>query len=65
MNFNKSNSSRALLVATSTSAGIVGLLPPASARGNGIARRSDAQTNLVSDISGLAANDRSLTHGSK
>ena len=55
MNCKKSNSSLALLVETSTSIGIVGLAPPASAGGNGIARRSYAQTNLVSDISGLAA----------
>jgi hypothetical protein len=55
MNCNKSNSSLALLVATSTSIGIVGLAPPASAGGNGIVRRSYAQTNLVSDFSGSAA----------
>jgi uncharacterized protein (TIGR03118 family) len=55
MNRKKSIASLALLVATSTSIGIVGLTTPASARGNAIAQRSYAQTNLVSDIPGLAA----------
>ena len=39
------------IVETSTAIGIVGLAPPASAGGNGVARRSYAQTSLVSDIS--------------
>jgi uncharacterized protein (TIGR03118 family) len=55
MNRRKSIASLALLVATSTSIGIVGLATPASAGDNGIAHRSYAQTNLVSDVPGLAA----------
>jgi hypothetical protein len=55
MNRRKSIASLALLVATSTSIGIVGLAIPASAGGNGTAHRSYGQTNLVSDIPGLAA----------
>jgi hypothetical protein len=57
MNCKKSSASLALLVETSTSIGIVGLATPASAGGNSIARRSYGQTNLVSDMSGLAAQD--------
>jgi hypothetical protein len=57
MNRKKSIASLALLVETSTSIGIVGLATPGSAGGNGIARRSYAQTNLASDISGLATKD--------
>ncbi len=55
MNCRKSIASLALLVATSTSIGIVGLATRASAAGNGNAHRSYVQTNLVSDIPGLAA----------
>lgn len=55
MNRKKSIASLALLVATSTSIGIVGLTTPTSAGGSAIAQRSYIQTNLVSDIPGLAA----------
>jgi uncharacterized protein (TIGR03118 family) len=55
MNFRKSIASVALAVATTTSIGIVGFATQASAASNGIAQRSYVQTNLVSDIPGLAA----------
>jgi uncharacterized protein (TIGR03118 family) len=55
MNCRKSIASFALALATTTSIGIVGFATQASARGNGIAQRSYVQTNLVSDIPGLAA----------
>jgi uncharacterized protein (TIGR03118 family) len=44
----------AFVVGASASIGIAGLATPALAGGNGIATRSYAQTNLVSDVPGLA-----------
>jgi hypothetical protein len=45
----------ALVVAVSASIALAGIAAPASADGAGIATRSYMQTNLVSDIPGLAA----------
>src|SRR6202162_830825 len=46
--------SLALLAATFSSLGLLAAASPAPAAGNGIATRSYQQTNLVSDIPGLA-----------
>jgi hypothetical protein len=54
MNRRKSIASFAFVVGASASIGIAGLATPALAGGNGIANRSFVQTNLVSDIPGLA-----------
>ena len=45
----------ALVVAVSAAIVLAGVAAPASAHGGGIATRSYVQTNLVSDIPGLAA----------
>jgi uncharacterized protein (TIGR03118 family) len=55
MNRRNSIASLAFVVGASTSIGIVGLATPALAGSNGIANRSYAQNNLVSDVPGKAA----------
>jgi uncharacterized protein (TIGR03118 family) len=51
----KSLASLAFLAVASTSLGLVGVATPALAGGDGTAHRSYTQTNLVSDIPGMAA----------